>query len=195
MTHESKAAAKPESQEQIGSERHEEEAAPTSSASPPSPQSKEALEAALAEANERAEENRNQYLRTAADLENVRRRATRDVQQAHKFGLEKFARELLAVKDSLELGLEASSSADVESLREGKLATLKLLGSAFEKFGLTELDPEGEPFDPEFHEAMAMRESSVAEPGSVLEVVQKGYLLNGRLLRPARVIVAREAEG
>lgn len=140
----------------------------------------------------KADENWDRYLRAAAEVENVRKRAARDVEHARKFALEGLGRELLAVKDSLEMGLEASESADKESLLEGSQATLKLLTGALERFGIAEVDPAGEPFDPEFHEAISMQPSTESEPGSVLTVVQKGYSLNGRLLRPACVIVASE---
>ncbi len=150
-------------------------------------------EAALAEARAKADENWDLYLRTAAELENVRKRAARDVEHAHRFALENFARELLAVVDSLEMGLVAADTADAEALREGSEATCKLLKTTLERFGISEVDPEGEPFDPELHEAMSMMPAPNIEPGSVAQVVQKGYALNGRLLRPARVIVAAEA--
>ncbi len=140
----------------------------------------------------RADENWDRYLRAAAEVENVRKRAARDVEHARKYALENFGRELLAVKDSLEMGLEAAESADADSLRTGSEATLKLLATTLERFGITEIDPEGEPFDPELHEAMTMQPSADVEPGSVLTVIQKGYALNGRLLRPARVVVASE---
>ena len=149
-------------------------------------------EAELAEAREKAEEHWNLYLRAAAEVENVRKRATRDVEHAHRFALESFSRELLAVVDSLEMGLAAADNADAEALREGSEATCKLLKKTLERFGVLEVDPEGEPFDPEFHEAMSMMPSDNVEPGSVAQVIQKGYALNGRLLRPARVIVAAE---
>ena len=150
---------------------------------------------ALAELQAKADENWDRYLRAAAEVENVRKRATRDVENARKFALEGFGRELLAVVDSLEMGL-AAENADAEALREGSEATCKLLKTTLERFGIEELDPEGEPFDPEFHEAMSMMPSDTVEPGSVVNVIQKGYALNGRLLRPAMVIVAAEpAEG
>ena len=149
-------------------------------------------EVALVELQSKADENWDRYLRSAAEVENVRKRAVRDVEHARKFALESFGRELLDVRDSLELGLSAADSADVESIVAGSEATLKLLSNTFERFGVVEVDPEGEPFDPEFHEAMTMQPSADAEPGSVLTVIQKGYTLNGRLLRPARVIVAAE---
>ena len=149
----------------------------------------EALEAAQA----KADENWDRYLRTAAELENVRKRAARDVENAHKFALERFGKELLAVRDSLEMGLAAADGASIESLIEGKEATLKMLTTVLQQFGIEEVDPEGEPFDPELHEAISMQPSDSVEPGSVVTVVQKGYTLNGRLLRPAMVIVAAEA--
>jgi len=150
------------------------------------------IEATLAELTAKADDNWDRYLRASAEVENVRKRAIRDVEHARKFALENFARELLAVKDSLEMGLTAGQSADAESLVAGSEATLKLLATTLERFGITELDPEGEPFDPEMHEAMTVQPAADIEPGSVLTVIQKGYSLNGRLLRPARVIVAAE---
>lgn len=138
------------------------------------------------------DDNWDKYLRTAAELENVRKRAARDVENARKYALERFCTELLEVRDSLEMGLAAADDADERSLREGTEATFKQLTATMERFGVVEVDPEGEPFDPEHHEAMTMQPSTEVEPGSVLTVIQKGYLLNGRLLRPARVIVAAE---
>jgi len=140
----------------------------------------------------KAEDSWNQYLRTAAELENVRKRAVRDVEKAHMYSLERFARELLAVRDSLELGLEAGVDAGAEALLQGSEATLKLMVTTMEQFGISEVDPHGEPFDPELHEAMTMQPSSDVESGSVLAVFQKGYTLNGRLLRPALVVVAQD---
>jgi molecular chaperone GrpE len=148
--------------------------------------------ATLEELQAKADENWDRYLRAAAEMENVRKRASRDVEHARKFALESFGREVLGVKDSLELGLAAAETADAAALIAGSEATLKLLSTTLERFGVVELDPVGEPFDPEMHEAMTMQASAEAEPGSVLTVVQKGYALNGRLLRPARVIVAAE---
>ena len=159
----------------------------------PGTAAEDSRDGALAEAQARADENWNLYLRAAAELENVRKRAVRDVENAHRFALENFGRELLAVVDSLEMGLAAADSADAQALREGSEATGKLLKVTLERFGISEVDPEGEPFDPEMHEAMSMMPSPNVEPGSVAQVIQKGYALNGRLLRPARVIVAAEA--
>lgn len=145
----------------------------------------------LEQAQSEAASNWDRYLRTAAELENVRKRASRDVENAHRFALERFSKELLAVRDSLEMGL-AAEGVSVESLLEGSEATLKILGVTMQQFGIEEHDPAGEPFDPEFHEAISMQPSDDVEPGSVSTVVQKGYSLNGRLLRPAMVIVAAE---
>jgi len=150
----------------------------------------ETLKAALEAAEARALEHKDLYMRALAELENVRKRSAREVEQAHKYAVDRFANDLIGVKDSLELGLNASGS--VETLRAGTEATLKLLGKAFEKAGLAEIVPQGEMFNPELHEAMVTRPSAEHVPNSVLQVVQKGYQLNGRLLRPARVIVARE---
>lgn len=149
-------------------------------------------EDALAEAEAKASENWERYLRAVAEAENTRKRAARDVEQAHKFALERIGKELLAVRDSLELGLGSAENANIESLLEGSAATLKLLSTTMEKFGIEVVDPAGEPFDPEYHEAISVQPSDTVEPGSVLTVVQKGYLLNGRLLRPALVVVAEK---
>ena len=151
----------------------------------------ERLQQLLVEADQRAKDHWEQYLRAAAELDNVRKRAQRDIEAANRYGLEKFAAELLPVRDSLELAVQNSDRADARSLREGQEATLQLLARALEKLGVTVIDPLGEPFDPARHEAMMAQPSNTAEPNSVLQVVQPGYELNGRLLRPARVIVAR----
>jgi molecular chaperone GrpE len=150
------------------------------------------LEQQLSAARAEAQQNWDRYLRTAAELENVRRRSQQELERVQRFALERFAAELLGVKDSLELGLAAAAGqGSVEALREGTEATLKLLGSAFEKFGIVEIDPAGAAFDPTVHEAISVQSSPEISAEQVLTVVQKGYLLNGRLLRPARVIVAR----
>ena len=154
-------------------------------------------------AQREATENRDNYLRVAAELENLRKRGARELENARKYGLERLAQALLPVRDSLEAGVaaaddsDAADNTDVESLREGKRATLRLLDAALEQAGVAEFDPEGEPFDPARHEAMTMQPSATAEPNTVLTVIQKGYLIHDRLLRPARVIVseAPAAEG
>ncbi len=144
-----------------------------------------------------AEENWDKFVRTQAELENLKRRADKDVQDARKFGLEKFARELLSVADSLELGLsvETSDTPEVAKLREGMELTLRQLLATFEKFQLSPVNPEGEKFNPELHQAMAMQPTDEAEPNTVIKVYQKGYLLHGRLLRPAMVVVSQAIQG
>ena len=151
----------------------------------------ERLQQALTQAEERAKNHWDQYLRAVAELDNVRKRAQRDIESANRYGLEKFAGELIPVKDSLELAVQNRHGVDARTLVEGSEATLRLLAKAFEKLGINELDPVGERFDPQRHEAMMAQESRTAEPDSVLQVVQRGYELNGRVLRPARVIVAK----
>lgn len=145
----------------------------------------------------RSEEHWNQFLRLKAEMENFRRRSERELENAHKYGVEKFATELLGVRDSLEMGLNAASGdvVDVAKLREGGELTLKLLGQVFERFGVHAVDPVGERFDPAYHEAMAMQERADVEPNTILTVVQKGYTLNGRLIRPAMVIVSKAPSG
>ena len=152
----------------------------------------ERLQQALEASEERAKNHWDQYLRAVAELDNVRKRAARDIEAANRYGLERFATELLPVKDSLEQAVQSAPKADIRTLIEGQAATLQLLNKALERLGVNVIDPQGEPFDPARHEAMMAQESSTAEPNSVLQVVQPGYELNGRLLRPARVIVARE---
>jgi len=152
------------------------------------------LQSELEESRVQAAQQRDLALRAVAELENIRKRAARDVEQAHRFALEKFVAELLPAVDSLELAVASAGKADAAALAAGQEATLKLLLKALERFSIVSIDPVGEPFDPQRHEAMAMQDSATAEPDSVLQVVQRGYELNGRLLRPARVIVARSPE-
>ena len=139
-----------------------------------------------------ADENQDKFIRAAAELENFRKRAGREVENARRYGLERLAQGLLPIRDSLEAGLSSAEQADVEALLDGEKAMLRLLDSAFEQAGIEELDPQGEPFDPVKHEAMTLAPSKTVEPNTVLTVVQKGYAIHDRLLRPARVIVARE---
>ena len=154
----------------------------------------EQLQAEIEQLRQQVEENRNLFLQARADVENIRKRAERDLQNAHKYALDKFVAELLPVKDSLEMGLAAiDESADISKLREGTELTLKMLAAAVAKFGVSEINPHGEKFNPEWHEAMAMQPSSEAEPNTVMQVIQKGYRLNDRLVRPAMVIVAQAA--
>ncbi len=137
-------------------------------------------------------ESADKALRATAELENIRKRTSRDIENAHKYALERFVNELLPVIDSMELGINASQSAeDIESLREGMDLTLKKLFDCLEKFGVKAIDPTGEKFDPEWHEAVSMQELEGSDSGQVVTVMQKGYELNGRLVRPAMVVVAK----
>jgi len=149
------------------------------------------LRSALESAEQSAAAARDAQLRAMAELDNVRKRAQRDMENAQRFALERFATELLGVRDSLELAVKSADAADARSLAEGQQATLQLLASAFERFSIQRIDPLGAPFDPALHEAVALLESATAPADSVLQVLQSGYQLNGRLLRPARVVVAR----
>ena len=153
----------------------------------------EAMRQALATAEDNARTQRDLYLRAAAELDNVRKRAQRDIENAHRYAIEGLAAELLPVRDGLELGIRNGATADARTLLEGQEATLKLLDRTFEKFSVKQLDPAGQRFDPSLHEAVLMQESGAAAPNTVLQVVQPGYELKGRLLRPARVIVAKGA--
>jgi molecular chaperone GrpE len=146
----------------------------------------------LAAARAEAAENWDKYVLAAADLENIRRRAARDLENARKYGPERLAQALLPVRDSLEAGLQADN-ADLATLMEGTRATLRLLQQALEAAGVSEIDPQDQPFDPNKHEAIAIRVTDGA-PNTVVEVVQKGYEINQRLLRPARVVVSQGAE-
>lgn len=165
--------------------------------SPDEPLAQDDPATALARAEATAADNWNRYLRAVADLDNLRKRAARDVEQARRTGADRLAGDLLPVIDGLEMGLEATTAAPatVESLVAGQEAILRLLRAALERTGIETIDPLGEPFDPQVHEAMSMQSSPTAEPGSVLLVMQKGYRIGDRLLRPARVIVAGEPPG
>jgi molecular chaperone GrpE len=149
-------------------------------------------EAGIEAVRRQAEENWSKYLRAMAELDNLRKRSAREVESARKFGAERLAAALLPVRDSLEAGLDAAAkgSRDFDAVLEGERATLRLLDQAFADAGLAEIDPEGELFDPQCHEAMSLMPSATAEPNSVISVVQKGYALHDRVVRPARVVVA-----
>ncbi|WP_236247651.1 nucleotide exchange factor GrpE [Pseudomonas mosselii] len=150
-------------------------------------------DARVLELEEQLAAAKDQSLRAAADLQNIRRRAEQDVEKAHKFALEKFASDLLPIIDSLERGLELSNADDetIKPMREGIELTLKMFQDTLKRYNLEAIDPHGQPFNAEHHQAMAMQESAEVEPNSVLNVFQKGYLLNGRLLRPAMVVVSK----
>ena len=151
------------------------------------------LTALLEDARGKADEHWDQVVRTQAEMDNLRKRSERDLANAHKFALERFANELLPVKDSLELGLAAftTENADSEKLKEGVELTLQMLTTALEKSAITEVNPENESFNPDFHQAMSMQERDDVPANTVVTVVQKGYLLNDRLVRPAMVIVSK----
>lgn len=150
------------------------------------------LHAMLEDARSKADNHWDQCLRLQAEIENLRKRGARDLENAHKFALERFVSDLLPVKDSLEMGLSAleGEAVDPVKVKEGSELTLKMLGGVMDKFGIGEINPEGERFNPEFHEAMSVQERADVEPNTVITVVQKGYLLNDRLIRPAMVIVS-----
>lgn len=153
----------------------------------------EDLVARITELEEQLKAAQDQSLRAAADVQNARRRAEQEVEKAHKFALERFANDLLAVVDSLERGLELSSDDDpaIKPMRDGIELTLKLFADTLARYQVVAVDPHGEPFNPELHQAMTMEERDNVEPNTVVKVFQKGYTLSGRLLRPAMVVVSK----
>ncbi|MDA3920587.1 MAG: nucleotide exchange factor GrpE [Salinisphaera sp.] len=154
------------------------------------------LQAALDQARAEAEQYRDQAVRAAAEIDNVRKRAQRDVESARKFAIEKFALGLLEVRDGLELGLQAAAqgSGDFDRLKEGMQMTNRMLASSMEKAGTEVIDPQGETFNPDYHEAVSTQPTTEHKPNTVASVMQKGYMLNGRVLRPVRVAVTRAPE-
>ena len=166
---------------------------PPSNGETPAAHSPEELEQMLDQARATADEHHDALLRARAELDNLRKRSAREVENAHRYGVERLVGELLPVRDSMNMGIEAASDegVDVAKVREGMELTLKMLDAATDKFGLQELDPQGEPFDPDYHQAISVQEIEGAESGTVITVVQKGYLLHDRLVRPAMVIVAK----
>ena len=151
------------------------------------------LTALLEDARGKADEHWDQVVRLQAQIDNLRKRSERELANAHKFALEGFVNELLPVKDSLEMGLAAFDveGADTDTLREGVELTLQMLATAMDKAAIKEVNPQDERFDPEFHQAMSAQQRDDVEPNTVVTVVQKGYTLNGRLVRPAMVIVSK----
>jgi len=161
----------------------------TADATPPAVDVEPSLEEMIRQAELKAEEHHDAWLRAKAETENVRRRAQDDIAKASKFAVERFARELLAVKDSLEAAL-AAEAPSIDSMKAGSELTLKQLVAAFEKSNLSEINPQGEKFDPHFHQAISMVDAD-QEPNTVVTVLQKGYLIADRVLRPALVIVCQ----
>jgi len=155
----------------------------------------EDLHLLLEDARNKADEHWNELLRLQAEGENTRKRHARDLENAHKFGMEKFIQDILPVWDSLAMGMNAAQddNVDLATILEGMELTLKMMSDTMKKFNLEELNPEGEMFDPEMHQAMSMLETADAAPNTVINVFQKGYRLNGRLIRPAMVVVAKAA--
>jgi len=155
------------------------------------------LEKQLEDAKAQAADNLEQLMRARAEMENIRRRSEKELTNARKYALEKFAQELLPVIDSMEMGLAAAQdeNADVAKLREGTEMTLKMFETAVEKFGIKSVHPHGEAFNPEHHQAMTMVDSQEHEPNTIIDVMQKGYLLNERLVRPAMVVVSSANSG
>lgn len=152
----------------------------------------QSLEAQLEEANQKAEQHWDAVLRTRAEMDNLRKRQTRELENAHKYALDKIAMELLPVRDTLEMGVAAATEqADVTKIAEGTELTLKMLTQALEKFNIVEVDPVGEKFDPDLHQAISMQEATDHPANTVISVMQKGYTLNERLLRPAMVVIAK----
>lgn len=156
----------------------------------------EELKKELEEAKQKANDSWDKAVRVQAEMENLKRRTQKDLEDAHKFALTSFAKDLLPVLDSMILGLQAATgdSEDVKKFREGSELTIKQFEALFTKFNIVTIDPMGQPFNPELHQAMIMQEVEGAESNTVVNVFQKGYMLNGRLLRPAMVVVAKAAE-
>ena len=153
----------------------------------------ESLQATLEKTQTEADKQRDIALRTVAEMENLKKRQNRELQNAHKFALEGFVNDLLGVRDTLELGLNAAhdENASLEKLTEGSELTLKMLADVMEKFGVKKVESEGQTFDPDFHQAISMVPNKEVEPNTILQVVQAGYTLNERLVRPAMVIVSQ----
>lgn len=171
------------------------EAETTQDSSTAETQTPEELTLLLEDARAKADEHWDQLVRTQAQMDNLRKRQERELENAHKYALERFVNELLPVRDSMEMGLAAANeeSSTIDHLREGTALTLKLFSDVMEKFNVVQINPEGQPFDPELHQAMGMQPRSDVPANTVVVVVQKGYTLNGRLVRPAMVMVSQAA--
>ncbi len=178
---------------QTQEERQDEAAAAAQDAGDEQSALRDALQK-LAQAETLIMHQKDEVLRVQAEMQNLRRRTEQDVEKAHKFGQEKLSAELLAVMDNLERALQVAvdrENESVQSLLTGVELTLKSFADCFRKFGIEQVDPLGEPFDPQVHQAMAMQENPNVEPNTVTGVMQKGYTLHGRVLRPAMVMVSR----
>ena len=152
----------------------------------------EFLQEQLEKLQEQSQVSLDKVVRAQAEMENLRKRAARDIENAHKYALEKFTNELLPIIDSLELGLSASAKAkNLDDLCKGMELTLEMFVTVMEKFGITMIEPKGEKFNPELHDAVSMQDTDDSNSGIIIEVMQKGYALNGRLIRPAMVVVAK----
>jgi len=185
-------AAEQETAEETTEETNEEQGAEldTQDAPEEGDESEQALEAAL----EQAQNAKDELLRVQAEMQNLRRRTEQDIEKAHKYGQEKLSIELLAVMDNLERAQEAASNSEdeaIKAIRDGVDLTLKVFADCFTKFKIETVDPLGEPFDPQLHQAMSMQENTESEPNTVIAVMQKGYTLHGRVIRPAMVMVSK----
>jgi molecular chaperone GrpE len=189
---EAEAEAEAEADAEIIEDQAEEEPQPSDE----EPVSIESLTAQLEAAKEEIASHKDNFIRAQAEMQNVRKRLQRDVENAHKYGLEKFLTNLLPLIDSLEKAVESARQAEEanEAIAEGVELCLKMLLDILGKENIEQIFPEGEPFDPQYHEAMSVIENPDVEPNSVVTVFQKGYMLNGRLVRPALVIVSKAGE-
>ncbi len=156
----------------------------------------EELQKKLVQAQAETEKQKDLALRTVAEMDNLKKRQARELENAHKFALERFVNELLGVRDTLELGINAAKedNATIEKLLEGSELTVKMLADVMEKFGVKKLEAENQPFNPDFHQAISMIPNDTVEPNTVLQVIQAGYTLNDRLVRPAMVMVSQKSE-
>lgn len=174
--------------EESGAQSEEQAETPDNEAEPAA----DDLQSQLEEANLKAEQNWEAVLRTRAEMENLRKRQARELENAHKYALDKMAMDLLPVRDTLEMGVAAAAEeADLTKIAEGTELTLKMLTQALEKYNIAEVDPVGEKFDPDLHQAISVQEGTDKPANTVLIVMQKGYTLNERLLRPAMVVIAK----
>ncbi len=180
-------------QQQVAAEAAEQAAEQAAESEGKAPESIEELTEELQQAQDKVKEYWEQILRLKAEIDNNRKRCEREVEQAHKYAVKNFVEALLPVTDSLELGIQASEqdNATLETIREGMQMTMDLFKKILKQHGIEEIHPIGEKFNPEHHQAMSQQESSEHEPNTVLSVMQKGYLLNDRLVRPAMVVVSK----